>query len=356
MNMQDNESGSGKSLLRRRSFLWATLASPLLLTGCLGPQDSTAGPVESAVFPVTVKHAFGSTTVDGPPKRIATLGYASQDVCIALGVVPVGVPQYEQRGFGVSLWFNKAVMAMNAVMPTQYREGEEPPYELLEGLEPDLILAVNSGITRGQYNKLREIAPVVAYPSAPFATPWRKTTTMVGEALGKPLAAQQLIEEVEEGINKARSSYDELNGATFIYMGVSLAPGADFEIYGEDSNPCAILQDFGAVPSPAITKVMQEGRPKRVGTGTEPVLWEARRAGELEADIHVAAIGFSKELVKKDGILNGLPGADRIQPVLLSATDDGLALVEASPLSVKWATLTVLPELARAAYESRSGS
>jgi iron complex transport system substrate-binding protein len=354
-NMRDNVSGSGQDL-RRRSFLWAAMASPLALTGCLGHQDSAAGPLETAAFPVTLDHAFGSTTVAGPPKRIATLGYASQDVCIALGVVPVGVPQYEQRGFGVSLWFNKAVTTMNAVMPAQYRDGEEPPYDVLRNLKPDLILAVNSGITRGQYDRLQEIAPVVGYPEAPFATPWRTTTTMVGKALGRPKASQELIAEVEEGIAKARSSYDELPGATFMYLGVSLAPGADIEVYGKDSNPSAILQDFGVVPAPALAKVVEEGRPKQVPAGTGPTLWEARRAGELEADIHVAAVGFDKKLVKKDGILDGLPDAGLVQPVLLATADDALALVEASPLGVKWATLTVLPELARAAYESRKGA
>lgn len=353
--MRDIVSGSGQSL-GRRSFLWAVMASPLVLSGCLGHQDSGAGPAESAAFPITLDHAFGSTTVVGPPKRIATLGYASHDVCIALGVVPVGVPQYAERGFGVSLWFNKAVTTMNAVMPAQYRDGEEPPYELLEGLKPDLILAVNSDITQGQYDKLREIAPVVGYPGAPLATPWRTTTTMVGKALGKPLGAQQLIADVEEGIAKARSSYDELSGATFMYLGVSLAPGADLEVYGKDSNPSAILQDFGVVPAPAVAKVVQEGRPMNVAAGPRPTLWEARRAGELEADVHVAAVGFDKKLVKKDRILDGLPNSGRVQPVLLSTADDALALVEASPLGVKWATLTVLPELARAAYESRKGA
>ena len=203
---------------------------------------------------MTLSHIFGATTIESAPKRIATLGYASHDVCIALGVVPAAVPQYELRGFGTSLWFNKAVTAMNAVMPVQYRDSEEPPFKDLESLEPDLILAVKSALTRKQYEELSQIAPVVAYPGAPFGTDRRMMMTMVGAAIGKPQGAKRLVEEVDEGISKARSSYDVLDGPTFLYLGASLAPGADFEVYDGDSNPARILKDFGVVPAPVCGK------------------------------------------------------------------------------------------------------
>ncbi|WP_427171568.1 ABC transporter substrate-binding protein [Arthrobacter sp. 92] len=351
--MQENTSGSDKRVGRRSFLIAAAAISPLLLSGCVRQQGGP-GSAESGTFPVTLPHAFGSTTVQAAPTRIATLGYASQDVCIELGVVPAGVPQYELRGFGTSLWFNKAVTAMNAVMPAQYRDAEEPPYEELKSLKPDLILAVNSGISREEYDRLTEIAPVVAYPGKPFGTDWRTTTTTVGKAIGKPQAAQDLIASVEEGISKARSSYTDLNGSSFIYLGASQAPGADFEVYDEDSNQVRILKDFGVVPSPVMAKVVAEGSRKKVKAGTGPVLWESRRAGELQADIDVVAVFSDKQAILKDGVLNGLPGAKHDSLVLVRTSDDALALVEASPLGVKWVTWTVLPELARAAYEAKT--
>lgn len=346
--MQDIRPGS-RNTMGRRSFLMAAAASPLLLAGCRG---TSADPVEAASFPVTLPHAFGETTINAKPQRIATLGYASHDVCIALGVVPAAVPQYELRGFGTSIWFNKAVTSMNAVMPMQYRDSDEPPLQQLEDLEPDLILAVNSGITGKQYDQLSEIAPVVAYPGIPFGTDWRTTTTTVGTAIGRPEAARTLIREVEEGIAKAAAGYDDLQGSTFLYLGASLAPGADFEIYDAESNPVRILQDFGVVPSPVLAQVVEEGVRRPLKTGPAPVLWEARRAGELEADIHVVSVSADKKVVVEDGVLDGLPGSRRNDLVLVRTADDALALIEASPLGVKWATLNVLPELARAAYEA----
>lgn len=354
--MRENQSGPRQNLGRRAFLLAAVAASPLILSGCTGSADGHSGAAEAGAFPVTVTHAFGSTTITSEPARIATLGYASHDVCIELGVMPVGVPQYELRGFGTSLWFNKAVTAMNAVMPVQYRDHDELPYEELKQLKPDVILAVNSGISREDYDRLTEIAPVVAYPGQPFGTDWRTTTTTVGRAIGQPQHAVELIAAVEAGIAEAKSSYTDLEGSTFVYLGASQAPGADFEVYDEDSNQVRILEDFGVVLSPVMAKVTAEGERKRVDAGTGPVLWESRRAGELEADINVVAVVSNKQAILEGEILDGLPGAKRNSLVVVQTSDDALALVEASPLGVKWATLTVLPELARAAYEAKKSA
>jgi iron complex transport system substrate-binding protein len=353
--MQDHHSGSGKHLGRRSFLLAAAAVSPLIMSACGGSGSGKSARVETGAFPVSLPHAFGSTTITATPARVATLGYASHDVCLELGLVPVGVPQYELRGFGTSLWFNKALTEMNAVMPAQYRDTEEPPYDELTKLKPDLILAVNSGISQKEYDRLTEIAPVVAYPKQPFGTDWRTTTTMVGAALGQPKRAAEVVAAVESGIASAKGSYTELEGRTFVYLGASQAPGADFEVYDEDSNQARILKDFGVVPSPVMPKVLAEAKRKTVVAGAGPLLWESRRAGELTAEIDVVAVAGDPKKILEDDILDGLPGARKNSLVLLKTSDDALALVEASPLGVKWATRTVLPELARAGYEARKG-
>src|SRR5262245_9527882 len=53
------------------------------------PAASTAA---SAAFPVTIRHAFGETTIAAAPQRIATWGWGSADAAIALGAVPVAIP------------------------------------------------------------------------------------------------------------------------------------------------------------------------------------------------------------------------------------------------------------------------
>ena len=61
----------------------------------------------STQFPITIKHAFGETTITEKPERIATIAWGNQDVPLALGVAPVGVSkglclrrQLPDRGWG----------------------------------------------------------------------------------------------------------------------------------------------------------------------------------------------------------------------------------------------------------------
>lgn len=55
-----------------------------------GTQAAAAG-----AFPVTVEHAFGSTTVDQAPKRVVSVGYTDDQTVLAFGIKPVGmVDQY----------------------------------------------------------------------------------------------------------------------------------------------------------------------------------------------------------------------------------------------------------------------
>ncbi|MGO4855792.1 ABC transporter substrate-binding protein [Arthrobacter sp. 2MCAF14] len=353
--MKQPNGGSGDHL-GRRGFLAAVAVSPLLLSGCFGGAASQ-GSADTGNFPVTIPHLFGETTVTKVPTRIATLGFASQDACVELGVVPVGVPAYEARGFGTSLWFGKAITSMNAVMPAQYREVDGPPYDSLKSLKPDLILAVNSGITRNEYDTLSKIAPVIAYPGTPFGTDWRTTTLTVGKAIGRSQAAKELVANIEKEIAKAKSSYSDLAGSSFLYLGASSVPGADFEVYDENSNPVRILEDFGVVPSPSLDKVKAQGKRQIVRYGVSPLLWESRRGGELQADIDVVAVNMSERAdIAKNGVLDVLPAAKRNSLAVVQNSDDALALLEASPLGVKWVLWTVMPELARAAYQAKHGS
>ena len=56
----------------------------------------------------------------------------------------------------------------------------------LQALKPDVILAVQSGLTADQYAQLTKIAPTVAQPGRNWQTSWQDQTTLVGKALGRP--------------------------------------------------------------------------------------------------------------------------------------------------------------------------
>lgn len=54
-------------------------------TSSVSASDSTTQ------FPITIKHRFGETPIKEAPQRIACVGWANQEVPLALGQVPVGM-------------------------------------------------------------------------------------------------------------------------------------------------------------------------------------------------------------------------------------------------------------------------
>ena len=51
---------------------------------------NNAWAADNVRFPITIQHAFGSTTITHKPKRVATVAWANHEVPLALGIVPVG--------------------------------------------------------------------------------------------------------------------------------------------------------------------------------------------------------------------------------------------------------------------------
>ena len=177
---------------RLRHLALAVSLGALALTGCsTGSTDddaaTTTTKAEADAFPVTIKHAFGETTIEKAPTRVATLGWTDQDMAVALGVVPVGATKMTWGGnaTGSSDWFDAKVKKLGAKAPARYDDTDGIPFDEIAKTSPDLILATNSGITKEDYAKLTKIAPVVAYPGSPWVTPWRTSLETVGKALGR---------------------------------------------------------------------------------------------------------------------------------------------------------------------------
>ena len=65
--------------------------------------------------------------------------------------------------------------------------------------QPDLILALYSGLTKEQYETLSKFAPVVAQPKEynDYGIPWQAQTETIGKALGKEAEARKLVEDVD---------------------------------------------------------------------------------------------------------------------------------------------------------------
>jgi iron complex transport system substrate-binding protein len=341
---------------RPRALAAVAAVAVLSLTACsTGSSGSTgaAGPAarSQAVpdgFPVTVKHAFGETTLDHQPRRVATVSWVNADVSLALGVVPVGMPKDEWGGndHGSTPWKDAALEKAGAAIgsdkaPAQYSEADGVNYTEIAKATPDVILAAYSGLTREEYDKLSKIAPVVAYPEVAYGTPWQESTRLIGQALGRSAAAEQLVTDTEKTISTEAAKYPQLTGKTFIYGNLEPTRGSGINIYTSQDNRPRFLTQIGMKQAPVVTENAK-------GFYLE---WSAERADELESDVFVTWVPDSttRAAITNDPLLGQIPAVRR--GALVADTDETLTLSisAASPLSLPWTLDAFLPQLAAAA-------
>ncbi|MGW4728609.1 iron-siderophore ABC transporter substrate-binding protein [Streptomyces shenzhenensis] len=206
------------------------LAAALLLglTACGGESDdkdggnaAKAGSDSSSQFPVTIKHALGTTVIPAKPKRVATVNWANDEVPLALGVVPVGMAKAnfgDDDGDGVLPWTEDRLKELGAKTPVLFDETDGIDFEAVADTKPDVILASYSGLTEQDYETLSEIAPVVAYPEAAWATPWRDIIRLNSKAIGLAAEGDELISDLEGQISKTVAKYPQVKGKSAMFM------------------------------------------------------------------------------------------------------------------------------------------
>ncbi|CAM3179891.1 iron-siderophore ABC transporter substrate-binding protein [Paracoccus nototheniae] len=176
---------------------------------------------QDPAFPVTVPHAFGTTTIATAPQRVASVAWANHEVPLALGIVPVGFARAnfgDDDGDGVLPWVEARLKELGAPLPTLYDEGDGIDFEAVAASAPDVILAAYSGISAADYDTLGMIAPVVAYPEAPWSTDWRQTIRMDSAGLGMAPEGDVLIAKIEGQIAAAVAQRPELQGKRAMFI------------------------------------------------------------------------------------------------------------------------------------------
>lgn len=233
------------------------------LVGCTSqaPDPESEAGDTAAGFPVTIEHAFGETTLDARPERVLTWGWGSTDAALALDVVPVAMPAavYGGNEDQVLPWNAEKLAALGAETPTLLSNadgGATIPFEEIAAAAPDVILAVYSGVTAEEYARLSEIAPTIAYPDQPWATPWEDLVTTVGAALGRADQAGQLLAEITTATKDAGAAHPELAGKSVIAI---LDDGQQLGIYKEVDPRVQFLVDLGMAVPPVVGEIPAEG-------------------------------------------------------------------------------------------------
>lgn len=326
-------------------------------TGAVGAGGTTGAVTDNTTtdtFPVTVKHKFGETVIKTAPRRPATVSWVNADVAIALGVIPVGMPKDDWGGNaqGSTPWKDAALQKAGAAVgsekgPAQYSEVDGVNFTEVAKTNPDIILAAYSGLTQEDYDKLSKIAPVIAYPEAPYATSWQDSTTMIGAALGRSQTAKDLIAATEKTITGQAAKYPQIKGKTYIYGNLEPDKSDGVNVYLSADNRPKFLTSIGMVLAPVVVEA-EKGK-----TGFF-IPWSAEKANQLASQVFVSWVpdAKTKDAIVKDPLLGQIPAVKK--GAFVADTDNTLTLAisASSPLSLPWALDAFLPELGAAASKA----
>ncbi|NRH34589.1 iron-siderophore ABC transporter substrate-binding protein [Rhodococcus sp. MS13] len=317
--------------MKTRSVLLAACVA-LTLSACgtsgdSGSDTEASGAAEAGAFPVTVDHAYGSTTIDAEPMRIVTIGWSGQDAVIALNKVPVAMESFSGAGIENNIlpW---DASRLNGAKPVLMTTNPDIPFEQILGLDPDVILAVYSGIDEGEYKRLSDIAPTVAFPDQPWDTAWDKQMSMIGAALGQPEQAQTLIDETGAYFEKQAADHPQFQGKTATYAmrtdeGLIVFCGTDPRI--------RLLGQLGVKTSPGVDAVCTSGD-SSVSVGMESI-------DTLDADVFILvdADGTNLDKLMSFGPFANMTSVSNGRLVRLVGMDYAMATSAPTVLSVPYA-------------------
>jgi iron complex transport system substrate-binding protein len=305
------------------------------------PASDAAAPSANAAFPVTLPHKYGSTTIEGAPKRVVTVGLLEQDSLLALGIVPVGTTEWfgEYPG-AIGPWAEGKLGG--AARPQVLKDtGSGPQFEKIAALNPDLILALYSGLTKEQYETLAKIAPTVAQPKEyiDYGIPWQEVTKKVGAAVGKPAEAGQLVKQVEDHFAQVQKEHPEFKGKT----GLMATLYEGYFIFGSQDPRNRLLGALGfelpkgldqAIGDKFGANISRE-RLDLVDTGV--IVWSVTDAAKGQATLHGDTVYKALDVVKEGRevyLPEGTPPSD--------------AVAFLTVLSVPYVLDTLVPRLAAA--------
>lgn len=255
----------------RRGFLLGTAGILALgAAGCRGGTTESPGGGNARV----IEHKFGSTEISGKPSRVVTVGLTEQDYAIALGVVPVGVREwFGQHPGALWPWARDAIgdAEIPKVLPVA-----ELDFDQIVTLEPDLVLGVNSGLTRDEYDTLSKIAPTVAQPKghADYGAPWQEMTRIIGRALDEAEKAEQQVADIEGRFQQVKQENAAFGQSTGL---LATSIEGQFHIYAEGPAP-GFLTQLGLTMPKAAEKLF-------TGENRAPVSLSSEQLRALESDV-----------------------------------------------------------------------
>lgn len=322
----------------------------LSCAGLPGLIGATAGHAQDGGYPIRIEHAFGTTEIAQAPQRVASVAWANHEVALALGVVPVGFAAAafgDDDGDGVLPWVEERLAELGAPTPALFDEGDGIDFEGVAAAQPDVILAAYSGLSKADYDKLSMIAPVVAYPGAPWSTDWRQMIRLNSAGLGKAAEGEGLIRDLDGRIAAALAAHPQLAGKSAMFVThLDTTNLSQISFYTDNDTRVKFFHDLGLTS------------PQSVVAATAPGQYSGKISAERidafeDVDIVVSYGGQPLlDAVRADPLLSHMPAVRNDAIVLLGSDPLGTA-ANPTPLSIPWVLEDYVARLAGAAGNSQ---
>ena len=305
---------------------------------------------EATTYPIVIKHALGTTVIPKKPERVATVAWANHEVPLALGVVPVGFAAAnfgDDDGDGLLPWVADRLNELHAEKPELFDEGDGIDFEAVAATQPDVILAAYSGLSQADYDTLSQIAPVIAYPQAPWATDWRETIRLDSAGLGMAAEGEALIRKIEAEIAETVAGHPELHGKTAMF--ITHLNATDLSVvnfYTTNDTRVKFFADLGLTSPKSVVAASLPG--KFSGSIS------AERVDDFD-DVDILVTYGDRKLLDAlaaNPLTARMPAVARGALVTLGRNPVGTA-ANPTPLSISWVLKDYVALLAGAAGKSR---
>jgi len=329
-------------------------ATTLALAACGGSADkpdaapAAGSSAATASFPITIKHALGTTVIEKKPERVATVQWENHEVPLALGVVPVGMAKAnfgDDDGDGMLPWVGDKLKQLGAPTPVMFDETDGIAFEAVADTKPDLILATYSGLTQQDYDTLSKIAPVVAYPDAPWATPWREIVRLSSKALGLEKQGEELIASTEKQMKDAAAKYPQLAGKQTMFMThIDPTDLSKVGFYTAHDTRTQFFTDLGLKVADNVTQAS-------AGTKAFTLNQSAEQIQAFDKVDIIVSYGDDKLLanLQKDPLLSKIPAVKRGSVVVLVGSTPLATAANPTVLAIPHVLDEYVSQLAKAA-------
>jgi iron complex transport system substrate-binding protein len=250
----------------------------------------------------------------------------------------------DDDGDGLLPWVSERLEELDAEVPVLFDETDGIDFEAVADTDPDVILAGYSGLTQEDYDTLSEIAPVVAFPEAPWATPWREMIEINAAGMGMAEEGEELVASLEQEISDAVGEYPQLEGRSTMFLThVDTTDLSEVSYYTPFDTRSAFFEDLG-LSTPASIEAASTDSEQFSGTIS------AEQIDTLN-DVEIIVTYGDQELVDAltaDPLLSQMPAVANGAIVLLPDTPLGTA-ANPTPLAISWVLGDYVAMLADAA-------